>query len=292
MTTLDLTKKTPTEVDTMLVASEREYAWISHRTEQLAKLLEADKDRLEKYKGYAKHDKSMEDHVVKYQERVDAGAKDIAEKQAELKVLNEKIVAAHDEFSDRGGWTRYWIVTNTNGHVHRNMNCSTCFPTTQYAWLPELAGSDDKKVVELAGCSACTVCFSDAPVEAFNRPSQIEEPDKKKAREEREAKKAERDAKKAAKAISNPDGTPLIMNGWKVVAERTAQIETVGMMVYDAIDARGIYKMPNRGFMEEKRRDLERGLEALAHKRGTTVEEQRELLKPKVEAKIKKEWKR
>src|SRR5580700_7036844 len=36
-------------------------------------------------------------------------------------------------------WNRYFLVTNSNGHVHRGTTCSTCFPTTEYAWLVELA---------------------------------------------------------------------------------------------------------------------------------------------------------
>lgn len=90
-------------------------------------------------------------------------------------------------------WHRYFLVTNGNGHVHRNMTCRTCFPTTQYAWLVELADCDEATMVEDYGEKACTVCFPDAPaLPAFHGPGRYD-------REAREAKEAEKAAKLAAK---------------------------------------------------------------------------------------------
>ena len=36
---------------------------------------------------------------------------------------------------DRHQWSRFFLVTNQNGHVHSSRSCATTFPTTQWAWL-------------------------------------------------------------------------------------------------------------------------------------------------------------
>jgi len=102
-----------------------------------------------------------------------------------------------EEFARRGGWTRAFLVNNSNGHVHRSRRCSTTYPTTQWLWLPEFSGHDETEIVEKAGERACTVCYPSAPVEVLSRPTQIFTPDeieKQRARVEREAAKAARDA--------------------------------------------------------------------------------------------------
>jgi hypothetical protein len=63
------------------------------------------------------------------------------------------------------GWSRFFLVTSSPGHVHSSMHCSSCRPTTTYGWLPELSDkSEDEAVAEL-GPSLCSVCFSSAPTE-------------------------------------------------------------------------------------------------------------------------------
>lgn len=68
-----------------------------------------------------------------------------------------------EEYVLRGKWNRYFLVKNAGGHVHRGMNCSTCFDTTRYAWLVDLADCDEEKMVDEYGTMACTICFPDAP---------------------------------------------------------------------------------------------------------------------------------
>lgn len=104
-------------------------------------------------------------------------------------------------------WTRAFLVLNTGGHVHKDRDCSTCFPTTRYGWLPELSGSSEAEIVEAAGADACTVCYPSAPVESLSRPRTVlhrTEQEAQVAREARAVAKAERDAKKAAKTLSPP----------------------------------------------------------------------------------------
>lgn len=63
------------------------------------------------------------------------------------------------------GWSRFFLVTSSSGHVHSSMHCSTCRPTTTYGWMPELSGQTETQAVTLLGPSLCSVCFPTAPVE-------------------------------------------------------------------------------------------------------------------------------
>ena len=63
------------------------------------------------------------------------------------------------------GWSRFFIVANVGGHIHRKMECSTCYPTTNFGWLPNLSGLTEAEAVEEWGSILCSVCFPDAPVE-------------------------------------------------------------------------------------------------------------------------------
>lgn len=60
-------------------------------------------------------------------------------------------------------WARYFLVIGYDGHVHRGMYCSTCFRTTAFQWLVDLADESMDAMVEKYGEKACTVCFPDAP---------------------------------------------------------------------------------------------------------------------------------
>lgn len=69
------------------------------------------------------------------------------------------------EFAARGGWSRYLLVANSNGHVHAP-GCHTIVPgRTMVSPVFELSGQDGAGVVAAAGHTACSKCFPDAPVE-------------------------------------------------------------------------------------------------------------------------------
>jgi hypothetical protein len=79
------------------------------------------------------------------------------------------------EFNRRGGWSRFFLVTSSNGHIHSSMNCSTCHVTTAFAWLPDASGQTMADAIaerDKLGSAAilCTVCFPDAPVEWTTKP--------------------------------------------------------------------------------------------------------------------------
>ena len=126
------------------------------------------------------------------------------------------------EFVRRGGWTRYFLVTNDNGHVHAGMNCSTCFPSTQFAWLVELAGKTAAEMVAEFGEMACTVCFPSAPtMRGFGDGTSTQARRTAAEVEARAAEKARKAAEKAAKAITAPDGSPLRI-GYDVIRTKVA----------------------------------------------------------------------
>lgn len=181
-TTTNLTTWTPVQIDTELAR-----IWGEINKAQ---------DQVEAYKAYlAREEKSG--HPIRW-----AGGKSTAEYLAEYRAkLQELRIEAdpyQDEYVRRGGWLRYFLVSNTNGHVHREMHCSTCFPTTRYNWLVNLADCDEDAMVEEWGELACTVCFPNAPTNPlYNRPSRRD----REAQEAKAAEKAEREAKKAIKNL-------------------------------------------------------------------------------------------
>ena len=73
------------------------------------------------------------------------------------------------EFLRRGRWTRFFLVKNNGGHIHSSMSCSTCFPTTQFGWLPSVSGKTEAEAVAEYGAILCTVCYPSAPTEYTDR---------------------------------------------------------------------------------------------------------------------------
>ena len=126
------------------------------------------------------------------------------------------------EFERRGGWTRAFLVTNSNGHVHSSMHCSTCnrgLSNTGFAWMTEWSAASEEAIVEAAGWRACTVCYPSAPVNAYRTEKEAQaalptkmfsEEDKAKAAaaEERRLAKEARLAKTKANAPT-ASGEPL-----------------------------------------------------------------------------------
>jgi hypothetical protein len=285
----DLTTKTPIEIDTKLAELDYE------RFDRMMDAVNYDKAKkamLERMERSAKSAQAYNRRWVESgdaQKEVDNYDSKIKEAKAKVDELTAKMSVYDDEFNRRGGWTRAFFVANAGGHVHKSMNCSTCYPTTRFQWLTSYSGMEENEIVGDAGDRACTVCYSSAPVDLLRRPSKINDPEKEAARKERDEKKAAKDAATAAKAIANPDGTPLVVNGWKQKTERSAEIEAVSNLVDVEVDKTNPEYFPNREYLAEKKRDAERVLVALAHKHGTTVEDEQKRLAPKVAKKVK-DW--
>lgn len=220
------------------------------------------------------------------------GLERVEEKIAELTALGEQVLAEtvpyEDEFDRRGGWTRAYLVTNHGGHIHRTRACDTCFPTTRFVWITTLSGHDESEIVELAGAGACTRCYPTAPVETRSRPCRILDPAQEAARAAKAEAKRIRDEAAAAKAIANPDGSILRTSGAGAIrSERTAEIEYVDLAVrHRWISTDGTY---GQHMLPTYEADMDTLLAALAHKRGTSIPEQRELLAGKVDKKYARE---
>jgi hypothetical protein len=142
--------------------------------------------------------------ISQQQARIDAAEEKIAELEAEADPL-------HDVY-DQHRWSRFFLVLNTNGHIHRSTFCATCFPTTEFGWLPEVSGLTEAEAVAAHGEILCSVCYPSAPVEWTSGISNSS----KLAKAEAAAKKAERDAKKLAKALidGDPDGGIRVGGEW------------------------------------------------------------------------------
>jgi hypothetical protein len=169
---------------------------LGHRTETLRRNLTIT-DLLAQAEGNeSRRVRDAVESITKYQDKMDAI-------QAQETPLNEQYT----------GWSRFFLCTNHNGHIHRDMNCSTCRWDTEFAWLPEMSGLTEKDAVEAYGCILCSVCFPSAPVEWTNGTSKADQA----AKDERAAAKAARDAAKAEKSITNPDGTP-VEGKWGTIA--------------------------------------------------------------------------
>lgn len=170
----DLTTQTPVEIDTLLLPIWQEVARLedihfgAHLTAIDAKAdlaNYADEAWLAK-NNYA-DDYHRTYHLPGQIERAEARLAGALATKAAVKAVWPALLDAERpyaiEFERRGGWHRYYLVMNTNGHVHRETNCSTCFPTTRYGWLVNLSGCNEEEMVNEYGETACTVCFPDAP---------------------------------------------------------------------------------------------------------------------------------
>jgi hypothetical protein len=79
---------------------------------------------------------------------------------AEAKPLNDTYAAER--------WSRFFLVNNSNGHIHSSMHCSTCNRLgsgTSFSWLPTVSGLTEADAVAAHGPTLCTVCFPTAPIE-------------------------------------------------------------------------------------------------------------------------------
>lgn len=193
-------------------------------------------------------------------------------------------------------WTRAYLVTNANGHVHKNKNCSTCFPSTNYLWLTQYSGSPEEIIVSDAGQDACTVCYPSAPAEVLNRPSVIvtEEKLEKEARKaERAEAKRVREAKRIASAPTIDGSELLVSDGWKLSngnfrveelkTERTARIWYVDKS--ESLANYGQNKPEDEVAVIKE--SLENILSALAGKHGVSVDAVRADLDKKVAKRVK-----
>jgi hypothetical protein len=101
------------------------------------------------------------------------GASYDADRPAEALARYNEQVTVLDDLNDQAarldasytGWSRFFLVISSAGHVHSSPCCSTCRPTTRYGWLPQLSGQTEAEAVAELGPTLCTVCFPSAPLD-------------------------------------------------------------------------------------------------------------------------------
>jgi hypothetical protein len=86
----------------------------------------------------------------------------LAEARIDLARAREDEQTIHAEFKRRGGWTRYWLVANADGHIHRNRACPQTYITTEWRFPFTLSGKTEDEMIEEVGHMACLVCFPQA----------------------------------------------------------------------------------------------------------------------------------
>ena len=220
---VDLSGETPVDIDTRLGELYAERAailgprnWREEDADRKRAAVEKVEEDGERYEGQ-----------LAYLTRVAEEAEDVVAEmweQADAKALEAR--PYEDEFKARGGWTRAYLTTSANGHVHSSMHCSTCNRDgnlTRFAWMTDYSGKDEAQIVEDAGERACTTCYPTAPVDILSRPTKMFTPDEKRKQEERAAReqaKAEREAKKIANALT-ADGSEFVVRTEPEGSERT-----------------------------------------------------------------------
>lgn len=289
--TRDFTTETPVDIDTELAEMFNEQ-W-QHR-------MKADSAR-----GSAENYQRMLDRMDKfdlgiygerYEGNIERRLDEAEDHERQADELGEKMLPFEAEFTRRGGWSRAFLVTG--GHLHSSMNCSTCNregKRTQFAWMTDYSGSDEGDIVSDAGKRACTTCYPSAPVDTLGQPSKMFTPDEEEAarqRAEREAEKARKAAVKEAKAIYNPDGTPLRAPGRYGQEART--LVTAERELTDALLLAIHRERPNSNinqeYLDEQRLWSEQLIVAIAAKKDISEDEARATGMKKAEAKYKREW--
>lgn len=171
--------------------------------------------------------KSALDRIRRGYQKGDAGRL-----EDKLQEVEERVRILEEEFQDRGGWSRYFLVTD--GHLHTSMKCSSCRPTTQFTLITECSGMTEEEAIELGGDRVCTVCCPDAPVDVLSRRSRLLNPDERE-RQERREEEARKRAEKAARKKDNEMPAPIVLPNWRdepteIVSKHAANRE-IGLLI-------------------------------------------------------------
>lgn len=166
-------------------------------------------------------------------------------------------------------WSRFFLVLNSNGHIHSSMSCPTCRFDTAFGWLPQLSGLSEAEAVADQGEILCSVCFPSAPVAWTTGES-------KKTKEAKAARAAAKEASAAARRAKQlfDDGHALVVNEGRW-SERIVTIAAAKTWLTDW--AEWTYQLS--GHAGYSTGDAVRVAEALAERTGGTSTEQLEAAK-------------
>ena len=234
MATTDPTTMTPVEIDTILFANYEQQMRHRDQHRRHGQASPGEAGEASSAGPLNINDSYLRDQVI-------AAREELAGQHARRTELLDAALPYMAEHHRRG-WNRYFLVQNGNGHVHRGMNCHTCFATTTYSWLVNLADCDEDAMIEEWGERACTVCFPAAPTDPnFHRPARVD----REAQAARDEEKAVKAAAKAEKAITDVDGTPLRVEG-SVIATKVAARNELSREIQN-----GVFYGPNVGAIEK-----------------------------------------
>lgn len=263
----DLAAETPVAID-------EEIAELYYAEGRVLMTIDAHGRSIERYEKYLENERSSYT-AARYQETIDRDRAAIDELKRELQELRDQMRPLQAEYERRGRWSRAFLVSG--GHLHSSMSCSTCNregKLTRFAWMTDYSGASEAEIVDAASARACTTCFPSAPTEVLNRPSTLLTPDEKEAAEARAAReeeRARRAAEKDAKAITNPDGTPLRLGYLEARTLVTAERELVEAL--SDIELNEARPFGNPDYATGRREWAELLTSAIAHKKGIHVDD-------------------
>lgn len=211
------------------------------------------------------------------------------------------------EYKRRGGWSRYFLVQNANGHIHSSMHCSTCNRegvSTDFGWMTQFSGKAEQDLTDEVGPNACTVCFPWAETIRIEADAEA----RRVRADSRAAEKAEKDRVAAEKGITTPDGQPLYdgehASHNRLKTLRSAETAATSALFDAMLDKRldedpETHRDADSGYRTwaqiagEKAREAAYLIQAIAAKKGQTFEETLAEHSKKAEAKLRRadrEW--
>ncbi len=177
------------ETDTALEQIYHKLGKIADSLESLERSLHENAgDRGEGYGRDKRFKKSLEECIATIEAEDSYFGKQSLESYRKLEAKRLALVAEQDALEAiwrEHRWSRFFLVLNSNGHIHSSLSCSTCYWTTRYGWLPRLSGLTEADAVAQEGEILCSICFPSAPVSWTNGESRRD----KDAKAKREAEK-------------------------------------------------------------------------------------------------------
>lgn len=183
---ITLNTATPVEIDTQMLRemsdqmwagmkADRAMQWIKHEIASEDQYKTWDTDKYGVYRNaagermsYSFIMESVGTYVAQGNKRVIGYRDEYFTEMEKYGIASANLDAINAEFGARGGWSRYWLVVSSSGHIHRDMDCFTCNngkEPTSFALYPSLSGSTIEQAVAKLGAALCTHCFAEAPVE-------------------------------------------------------------------------------------------------------------------------------
>lgn len=140
--TLDLSKKTPAEIDATINRLNKALVNIDAAAEYLRT---QSRDERHQPAPDLSHASTLVARAARYMPLIDD--------------CLEQLTPLHEEYRRRGGWGRVYRGLDRFGRVHTSRLCPTCDPSTRFSWLTTYSGQPQEAVISALGALACQVCY-------------------------------------------------------------------------------------------------------------------------------------